>query len=238
MPKAADMKRARKPLKLKRVGLPQRAADRMRTMIIRGELPPGSRTQETELSKSLGVSRTPLREAMKVLAAEKLIELRPNRSPRIANLDIEGIPELFEALAGIERLAAEFAAERATDSDLQRLRAMQSRMEGFHRAGRLEDYFAINGEIHCMIVRMARNTPLQQAHEALISRAERARYLALRADRRWSNSVEEHADILAALEARDGEAAGRLLRLHVQRTGTALLEVFAGRTFGEPVASS
>jgi DNA-binding GntR family transcriptional regulator len=66
-------------------------------MIIRGELPPGSRTRETQLSKFLGVSRTPLREAMKVLAAERLIELRPNRSSRIANLEIDGIPELFEA---------------------------------------------------------------------------------------------------------------------------------------------
>lgn len=237
MPKTVDVKRARKPLKLKRMGLPQRAADRMRTMIIKGELPPGSRTQETQLSKSLGVSRTPLREAMKVLAAEKLIELRPNRSPRIANLDVEGIPQLFEALAGIERLAAEFAAERATGNDLQRLRTLQTRMEGFYRDGKLEDYFSINGEIHCTIVRMARNTPLQQAHETLISRAERARYLALGADRRWSDSVDEHAGILAALEARDGEAAGRLLRLHVQRTGTALLEVFASHRLNVPAAS-
>jgi DNA-binding GntR family transcriptional regulator len=224
VPKKVQVKRARKPLKLKRMGLPQRAADRMRTMIIRGELPPGSRTQETQLSKSLGVSRTPLREAMKVLAAEKLIELRPNRSPRIANLDVEGIPE-------------EFAAERATDNDLQRLRSLQTRMEGFYRDGKLDDYFAINGEIHCTIVRMARNTPLQQAHDTLISRAERARYLALGADHRWSDSVDEHVGILAALEARDGEAAGRLLRLHVQRTGTALLEVFAGQRPGEPAAS-
>jgi DNA-binding GntR family transcriptional regulator len=236
VPKKVDVKRARKPLKLKRVGLPQRAADRMRTMIIRGELPPGFRTQETRLSKSLGVSRTPLREAMKVLAAEKLIELRPNRSPRIANLDVEGIPELFEALAGIERLAAELAAERATDNDLQRLRTLQTRMEGFYRSNKLDDYFAVNGEIHCSIVRMARNTPLQQAHETLISRAERARYLALGADQRWSDSIDEHVGILAALEARDGEAAGRLLRQHVQRTGAALLQVFAGQKLSEQVA--
>jgi DNA-binding GntR family transcriptional regulator len=100
-------------------------------------------------------------------------------------------------------------------------------MEGHHRNGKLDDYFAINGEIHNTIVRMARNTPLREAHETLISRAERARYLALGADRRWSNSVDEHADILAALEARNGEAAGRLLGAHVARTGTALLEVLA-----------
>ena len=230
MRKTTDAKRARKPLKLKRLGLHERAAERMRAMIIRGELPPGSQTQETRLSKSLGVSRTPLREAMKVLAAERLIELRPNRSPRIARLEAEAISELFEALAGIERLAAELAAERATGRDLQRLRTLQIRMEGFHQGGMLDDYFAINGEIHGMIVRMARNTPLREAHETLISRAQRARYLALGADRRWSTSVDQHAAILAALEARDGATADRLLCSHVQQTGTALLGVPAAPT--------
>jgi len=231
-----DANRGRPPLKLKRMGLHERAAARMRTMIIRGELPPGSQTQETKLSKSLGVSRTPLREAMKVLAAEGLIELRPNRSPRITDIETEGISELFEALAGIERLAAELAAKRATDRDLQRLRTLQIRMEALHRDGKLDDYFAINGEIHATIVRLARNAPLREAHETLLSRAERARYLALGADRRWSNSVDEHAGILKALEARDSEAAGRMLCAHVQQTGTALLDVLAKSKLSRPAA--
>jgi DNA-binding GntR family transcriptional regulator len=231
-----DVVAGRKTVKLKRTGLHARAAARMRAMIIRGELAPGSLTQETKLSSSLGVSRTPLREAMKVLAAEGLVELRPNRSPRIAELDTDGILELFEALAGIERLAAELAAQRATARDLQRLRLLQIRMEGHHHDGRLDAYFAINGDIHGLIVRAARNAPLREAHDTLLSRAERARYLALGAERRWSNSVDEHAAILAALERRDGDAAGRLLGAHVQRTGTALLEVLNKTTFARPAA--
>jgi DNA-binding GntR family transcriptional regulator len=225
--KKAGADSGRKTLKLKRMGLHERAAARMRAMIIRGELPPGSPTQETKLSESLGVSRTPLREAMKVLAAEGLVELRPNRSPRIADLNIAGVFELFEALAGIERLAAELAAQRATTRELQRLRILQNRMESYHQGRKLDEYFAINGEIHSLIVKAARNAPLREAHETLLSRAERARYLALGAERRWSNSVEEHAAILVALEAHDSETAGRLLCLHVQRTGTALWEVLA-----------
>ena len=226
----------RKSLKLKRTGLHERAAARMRAMIIRGELEPGSSMQETKLSEALGVSRTPLREAMKLLAAEGLVELRPNRSPRIAEIETDRILELFEALAGIERVAAELAAQRATERELQRLRLLQTRMENYHRDGKLDDYFAINGEIHGLIILAARNVPLREAHETLLSRAERARYLALGAERRWSNSVEEHAAILAALEARDGEAAGRLLSAHVQRTGTALLEVLSNTTFSKPAA--
>lgn len=236
MRKKRDQSGGRKSLKLKRTGLHLRAAARMRAMIIRGELEPGSSTQETRLSEALGVSRTPLREAMKLLAAEGLVELRPNRSPRIADIEADRIVELFEALAGIERLAAELAAQRATEHELQRLRLLQTRMENHHRDGKLDDYFAINGEIHGLIVRAARNAPLREAHETLLSRAERARYLALGAERRWSNSVEEHATILAALEARNGEAAGRLLAAHVQRTGTALLEVLSKTTSSRPAA--
>ena len=234
--KKSDAGTGRKPLKLKRAGLHERAAARMRVMIIRGELEPGSSTQETKLSEALGVSRTPLREAMKLLAAQGLVELRPNRSPRIADIETDGILELFEALAGIERLAAELAAQRATARELQRLRLLQTRMEGHHLNGRLDEYFAINGEIHGLIVRAARNAPLREAHETLLSRAERARYLALGAERRWSHSVEEHAAILVALEARDSEAAGRLLSAHVQRTGTALLEVLTTTARSRPAA--
>jgi DNA-binding GntR family transcriptional regulator len=234
--KKSDVGTGRKTIKLKRTGLHERAAARMRDMIIRGELEPGSSMQETRLSEALGVSRTPLREAMKLLAAEGLVELRPNRSPRIADIETGNILELFEALAGIERLAAELAAQRVTERELQRLRLLQTRMESYHLDGKLDDYFSINGEIHGLIVRAARNAPLREAHETLLSRAERARYLALGAERRWSNSVEEHAAILAALEARDGEAAGRLLSAHVQRTGTALLEVLPKTPTSRPAA--
>jgi DNA-binding GntR family transcriptional regulator len=234
--KKSDVGNGRKTLKLKRTGLHERAAARMRAMIIRGELEPGSSMQETKLSDALGVSRTPLREAIKLLAAEGLVQLRPNRSPRIADIETDNILELFEALAGIERFAAELAAQRITERELQRLRLLQRRMENHHRDGKLDDYFAINGEIHGLIVRAAKNAPLREAHETLLSRAERARYLALGAERRWSNSVEEHSDILAALEARDGDLAGRLLSAHVQRTGTALLELLPNIAPGRSAA--
>ena len=207
---------------VKRVGLHERAATRMRTLIVRGDLAPGAAIQETQISKQLGVSRTPLREAIKLLANEGLIELRPNRSPRIADLSPESVAELFEALAAIERGAAELAAQRLTVRDLQRLRALQSRMEAHHASRERIEYSAINGEIHSLIVRGAGNGPLREAHGTLFFRAERARFLVLDAGQRWTRSVDEHAAILAALEARDGVAAGALLQSHVLRTGDAM----------------
>ncbi|GJD48960.1 hypothetical protein OPKNFCMD_1686 [Methylobacterium crusticola] len=206
-----------------RVGLHVQAAQRLRDLIVAGTLPAGAALVETDLSAALGISRTPLREALKLLAVEGLIELRPNRSPRVAELRPAEVTELFEAVAGIERLAAELAALRLLPAELDRLRGLQAAMEGHHRAQELAPYFAINHQIHALIVAAARNGPLREAHEALHARAELARRRALDDRTRWDESVAEHRAILAALEARDAPRAGALLGAHVAHTGTALL---------------
>lgn len=211
-----------------RRGLHDRAAERLRALIVEGTLPAGSALVETELSAALGISRTPLREALKLLAVEGLVELRPNRSPRVAELRAEAVTELFEAIAAIERACAELAARRLAPAELERLRRLQTEMEGHHAAGELAAYFALNQRIHALIVASARNIPLREAHEALHARAEIARRRALDRRGRWDESVAEHRAILAALEARDSERAGRLLADHVGHTGTALLAGLAG----------
>lgn len=217
--------------KVIRTGLHEQATDRLRSLIIKGELAPGAKLGEAELSGLLGVSRTPLREALKLLATEGLVELRPNRTARVREMLAQEVEELFEAVAGIERVAAEMAAERITARELRRLHLLQASMEQHYSAGQLEPYFALNQQIHCLIVAAAKNGPLRDAHERLIGRAERARYLALSARNRWDESVEEHRQILDALVARNGEQAGRLLRRHVLRTGVTV-QAALGRDMG------
>jgi DNA-binding GntR family transcriptional regulator len=129
------------------------------------------------------------------------------------------LTELFEAVSGIERCAAELAAIRMTAQDVERLEALQKRIERHHRRGELRDYFEVNHQIHGVIVGFARNSVLKASHDALLARVERARLFALSADGRWEESVREHKQILAALKARDAERAGRLLGDHVRRTG-------------------
>src|SRR5690242_10501106 len=124
-------------LRVNRAALHEQAANRLRALIVQGDLAPGVPVNENDLSQSLGISRTPLREALKLLASEHLVELRPNRSAQIAPLHLQDIDELFEAVGGIERIAAEFAAQRITEKELQRLRALQDRMERFHETGTL-----------------------------------------------------------------------------------------------------
>jgi DNA-binding GntR family transcriptional regulator len=192
-------------------------------MIVQGILGPKAPIGEAELCAALGMSRTPLREALKLLAAEGLVELRANRTARVAPLRPEETDALFEAVAGIERFAAELAATRADAGQLRRLRALQDRMERHHRGGELANYFALNQQIHLEIVAAAGNPALAAAHGSLIARAERARLFAISfSSTRWDESVDEHREILAAIEAHDGERAGRVLERHVRRTGEAV----------------
>jgi DNA-binding GntR family transcriptional regulator len=199
-------------------------------MIVRGRLPPGEILGEAALCEALGISRTPLREALKHLASEGLVELRPNRSSRVTPIRTGELGELFEAVGGIERIAAELAAARATALELRRLRALHARMERHHGAAALDEYFHLNQQIHRLIVEMAKNSVLRATHDWLLARVERARFLALASRARWDESVQEHRDILTALEAGDGERAGRLLSDHVRRTGQVVAEALADQT--------
>jgi DNA-binding GntR family transcriptional regulator len=219
----------RRRLRVPRTGLHEQAAARLRTLIVRGELRPGQQLGEADLSDALGISRTPLREALKQLANEGLVELRLNRSAVVAPFRREELAELFEAVAGIERCAAELAAVRMGPRDLERLEALQEKIEWHHGRGELRDYFETNQQIHSAIVDFARNGVLKATHEVLLARAERARFFALSALGRWDESVREHQEILAALKSGEASRAGKLLGQHVRRTGEIVAETLHAR---------
>jgi DNA-binding GntR family transcriptional regulator len=216
-------------LRVVRASLHVQAAERLGEMIVRGELAPGVALVEVELSEMLGISRTPIREAIKLLAQQGLVELRANRSPCVRPMRAAEICELFEALAGIERLAAEFAAQRITAGELSRLQELQAEIVRAHDSGRRDSYSAANRTIHRTIVVAARNAPLAQAHAALLSRADQVRVFALRLKDRWEQSIVEHEAILHAIEARDAVQAGRLLEAHVARTADVVAASLAAQ---------
>ena len=229
--------RGAKTLRLERPALHERAVDRLRTLIVHGELAPGEKVGEVELSEALGISRTPLREALKLLAAEGLVEIQPHRGARIAAIEPAEVNELFEVVSGLERLAAELAASRMTGAELRRLRELQDKTEHHHKTGRLNEYFALNHQIHAFVVGCARNAVLVATHEWLLARVQRARYLALRSKERWDESVMEHRALLAALEGRDGVRAGEILSRHVRRTGEVVVSVIEKDEVAIPAAA-
>lgn len=192
---------------------------RLRDMIVEGEIKTGERLHEIGLSEVLNVSRTPLREALKLLANEGLVDLLPGRGARVSALSPESVGELFEVVSGLERLAAELAATRMTARDLERLQRMHDKMAGHFAAGERHEYFALNHEIHVAIVAASKNEILVNTHAGLMVKARRGRYTALASEERWKEAMGEHEALMEALRRRDGQRAGEILFQHDRRTG-------------------
>jgi len=207
---------------IRRRSLHRHVTDRLRDMIVENELVAGARIDEKALCDLFEISRTPLREALKVLAAEGLVELLPNRGARVATLTEQDIVELFEVVSGIERMAAELAVDRASDAELAELRRAHDRMVRFHATRRRSDYFRLNHRIHNMVIELSGNELLVETHAQLMAKIRRARFTAILSQERWDQSMREHEALMKALEARD-KIAGEVLRDHVLATGRVLL---------------
>jgi len=211
----------RKPRR-RRGALHRETADRLRDMIFAGELEPGARVTEIALSRRLGVSRTPLREAFRALTAEGLLEPLPRRGARIASLTAELVDELFPIMGALESLAGELACRHITDAEIAEIRALHGQMAEHHARGDLDSYFRLNQRIHESIMAATRNPTLYRIYLGLAGRVRQARKAANVSPARWNEAMDEHARILAALERRDGEMLAVLLRRHLFNKQEAL----------------
>jgi len=189
--------------------------ERIRQMIIDGELTPGDKVPEKELCERFAVSRTPLREALKVLASEALVTLTPNRGAMIADLTLDDLEEAFPVMGALEALAGEMACANITDSELAHIKQLHEKMVAHYEARELTPYFRTNQKIHEMILAAARNQTLSSLYRSLEGRIRQARYLANMSTTRWTKAVQEHEQILNALEARDGAALAQILKIHL-----------------------
>jgi DNA-binding GntR family transcriptional regulator len=235
MPPSAGAKERSIP----RASLHEQVVEQLREMIIEHELPPGSRVDERELCERFGISRTPLREALKVVASEGLVELLPNRSPRVTPITVETVAALFDVMSWLERLAGERAALRATEQDAQRLRALLKQMDrDLERGDRLE-YFRRNLALHTALVDIAGNPILSSTYRNLVQHVQRARYLALDMTGHLDRGRTEHHDLVDALAAKDGDRLGRLMMEHSHFTGERIQQTLgAGGRAAEVLASA
>ncbi len=195
--------------------LSQRLAEDVREMIFDGALAPGQRLQEADLATHFGVSRTPLREALKALSAEGLVEIEANKGARVSRLSIEELAETFPVMGALEALAGELAAVNARDDEIRDLRALHGEIVRHYQARDLKAYFAANQRFHENLLAAAHNATLSDHYHRLAGRVRRARYQANLSARRWAQSVSEHEEIIAALEARDGALLAQVLRAHI-----------------------
>lgn len=191
--------------------------DRLRDMIIDGELKAGVKVPERDLCESFGVSRTPLREALKVLASEGLVNLRPNRGATVAVLTVAELEEVFPVMGALEALSGELACRHISDAEVADIATLHGEMLEHYRAGDLAAYFRCNQGIHERILDAARNPTLAQLYRGLAGRVRGARYVANMSDKRWAAAVKEHEQMLAALKARNGKRLSELLKVHLAK---------------------
>lgn len=202
-------------------------ADRLREMITRGELSPGERLNERLLTERFGISRTPLREAIKILSAEGLVKLLPNRGATVTTITRADAEDMFQVMAVLEALGGELACQRASEKDLDEIKGLHRQMRGFFEEGELADYFELNQKIHQKIIDCAGNVELTDAYRRISVRIRRARYMANFSRPRWSEAMDEHERILEALIARDSDRLKSLLAQHLANKSQVIQEWLA-----------
>lgn len=208
---------------VRRTSLHDEIVSRLRAMILEGVLAPGEAVPELKLCADLQISRTPLREALKVLAAEDLVELLPNRGSAVREVLPEEIADAFQVMEALEGLIGRLVAARATDAEIAELRAMHEQLVSYKGAGEKRAYFETNQAIHRRIAEISGNRLLAATYAAYADKIRRARYLANLSSARWAESVEEHAEFMRALAARDGDRFATLLQSHIRLTGAAVI---------------
>ena len=189
---------------------------RLRRQIVEGILPPGDKINEKALCQTYQVSRTPLREALKVLAREGLVVLTPHRGAQVSMLTVEDMEEAFPVIGALEALAGELACQNATDAEIARIGQLHERMASAHADKDRARYFRLNQQIHQTLADAARNPTLTAMRQMLDGRVSRARYYANISAPRWDQAMDEHNQILAALQARNGARLGAVLKQHLE----------------------
>jgi DNA-binding GntR family transcriptional regulator len=208
---------------IQRTHLHDEVLSKLRVMILRGDMAPGERVQERALCEQLGISRTPLREALKVLAASGLVELWPSRGARIAPLRADEVAETFNVVAILEREAGGLAAVRLDAARIDQLRCLHETMLAHASGHDAESLLRMDLQIHRTLVEVAGNRMLAAVHEGLAIRVERARFIVSTDPERLRQSMQEHELIMAAILARDPGRVADALYDHCLRTRDAIV---------------
>jgi DNA-binding GntR family transcriptional regulator len=203
-------------------------ADRLRSLILSGELEPRSRINEIELCELFGTSRTPLREAIKILSTEGLLELLPNRGAHVAVLNGAEIDDMIQVIAGLEVVASELACERITDEEVSAISEDTNSMVEAWKVRDESRYFMLNRAVHEAMMSASGNETLKTIYASLSSRIQRMRYTAHKTDAQWKQAVEEHSEMVVLLKARKGEELAQLMKRHI-RSKAAVIAASYGK---------
>jgi DNA-binding GntR family transcriptional regulator len=212
------------PLSITRPVLHEQVAQRLRQMLVEGLIPPGGKLNERTLCEELSISRTPLREAIKMLAAEGLVELLPNRGSVAVQLSEADVLHTFEVMAGLEGLSGELAAQRVTEAELNEIKALHYEMLAAYTRRDLSAYYQVNAAIHRSINAAAKNPVLTATYNQVNARLQALRFRSNQDGDKWQRAVDEHIAMVQALEARDPAALRQVLMQHLDNKRHVVIE--------------
>lgn len=207
-----------------RAALHEQVTQRLRQMLVEGQIAPGAKLNERELCEVLSVSRTPLREAIKTLAAEGLVELLPNRGAIALALSETDVLNTFEVMAGLEGQSGELAAQRINESELSEIKATHFEMMAAYTRRDLSSYYQLNAAIHRAINAAARNPVLTTTYTQVNARLQALRFRSNQDGEKWKRAVQEHEQMIAALEAHDAVAMRTVLQAHLAHKRDVVIE--------------
>jgi DNA-binding GntR family transcriptional regulator len=205
--------------------LAESVAAQLRRGILRGKFPPGTSIKERDNAAEMGVSRTPMREAIRMLAKEQLLVLRPSRSPIVAQPTFREVLNAVDVLLVLENLSVEKACKKATQVELENIRNIHNEIaEKYDQLDSLE-LFEIDMAFHSAIAEATHNASLFATYRSYLERLWRARYLSARQKRNRVRVISHHSAILEALEARDEKAAHAAVAHHLGNLGNDIRPV-------------
>lgn len=214
--------------------LHEQVAQRLRQMLVEGQIAPGAKLNERALAEELSVSRTPLREAIKMLAAEGLVELLPNRGAIAVELTEADILNTFEVMAGLEGQSGELAAQRITDSELSEIKAMHYEMLAAYTRRDLSAYYRLNAAIHRAINAAAKNPVLTDTYNQVNARLQALRFRSNQDGEKWRRAMQEHDEMVAALTAHDPAAMRAVLLAHLFNKRDVVIEQLRAESAASP----
>lgn len=221
-----DQDSADNNMMVSRSTLSDRAADRLREQILVEELKPGQVLAERELALQLGVSRTPLRDALKILATEGLVELVPNLRPRVANPSLDELLDLVDVLASLERLSGELIVKKISDETVDELADLVAQMRNTPKDGEELDFFKLDMKFHRTIVSATNNQALIKTHQQYNAAVFRARFMSSRWKARRPLMHDQHGEVVDMIKEGNGRKVGKILFSHLMQLKRNITELW------------
>lgn len=205
----------------------------LREAIIMGNLRPGERLMEIQLAEQMGVSRTPVREAIRKLELEGLVVMVPRKGAYVAGLSIKDIADVFEIRKALEGLAAELAADRISDEEIENLERVLHRLADSVEHKKLDEFIDVDTEFHAVLFQAGRNDRLSQMISNLREQIHRFRNTSLSMPGRMTAALEEHRKIVEAISQHDVDEAKRLAQEHIENAENTIMELIRNGDVGK-----